>query len=58
MDEEHNKDDRYKYINPFSSAEEIYQYYTNIVVDFEISLIKKQIAGNKKKSRLQAIGHY
>ncbi|MBS1599445.1 MAG: glycoside hydrolase family 57 protein [Bacteroidetes bacterium] len=58
MRDEHIKGSEYKYVNPFSSAQEVYQYYANIVIDFEISLIKKQIARNKKKSLLQAVGNY
>jgi len=58
MQDEHIKGGEYKYVNPFSSAQEVYQYYTNIVVDFEISLIKKQIARNKKKPSFQIVGDY
>lgn len=36
-----------KYINPFSSLDEASESYTNILADFEISLIKKNI--EKKK---------
>ncbi len=47
MIDNHARGDRYKYISPFSSAEEIYRYYTNIVVDFEITLIRKLIVDNR-----------
>ena len=58
MADELNNGDAYKYINPFRSAKEIYQYYTNIIFDFEISLIKKEIAKNKKKVLRQVAGVY
>ncbi|MDP4264426.1 MAG: glycoside hydrolase family 57 protein [Bacteroidota bacterium] len=38
----------YKYHNPFSTADEAFQNYSNIVADFEIALIEKEIAGRKK----------
>lgn len=41
-----------KYQNPFSSAKEAFQNYNNILVDFEISLIKKNISSTTKKNRL------
>lgn len=41
--------DRYYY--PFATAQEVFKNYTNLVADFEISLIKKTIT-NKKKACL------
>jgi len=52
------KGENYKYINPFDSAKEICQYYTNIVFDFEINLIKQEINRLKKKASQQIIGAY
>ena len=37
----------YKYVNPFKTSHEIFQYYTNIITDFEIRLIKKELRKNK-----------
>ena len=37
-----------KYFNPFTSAREVFQHYTNLVADFEISLIRKAIDQQKK----------
>ena len=53
-----NHGDSYKYINPFSSSEEIYLYYSNIVTDFEIRLIKLQISAMKKKAPRMETGIY
>lgn len=39
-----------KYFNPFASAYEVFQHYTNLVADFEISLIRKAIDQKKKRS--------
>ncbi|HLK30820.1 MAG TPA: glycoside hydrolase family 57 protein [Puia sp.] len=58
MADEQLSGEAYKYINPFNSAKEVYQYYTNIVFDFEINLIKQEIARSKKKLLRQAIGAY
>src|SRR4029077_159818 len=44
MADAQDKGQFYKYVNPFPSAKEVYNYYTNIVFDFEISLIKRSIA--------------
>jgi len=38
----------YKYNNPFSSPEEAFQNYSNIVADMEIALIEKEITQRKK----------
>jgi alpha-amylase len=37
------KENHPHYDNPFGSADKVYRYYTNIVTDFEISLIKKAL---------------
>ncbi len=58
MANEAAKGENYKYINPFDSAKEIYHYYTNIVFDFEINLIKHEIIRLKKKASQQIIGAY
>ena len=58
MANEEAKGENYKYINPFDSPKEIYQYYTNIVFDFEINLIKQEIARLKKKASQPIIGAY
>lgn len=50
MAKEEAKGENYKYVNPFDSAQEIYQYYTNIVFDFEIDLIRRGIVELKKSS--------
>jgi alpha-amylase/alpha-mannosidase (GH57 family) len=41
---------RKKYINSSITAQEVFQHYTNIVADFEISLIKKEIEAKRKSS--------
>ncbi len=41
---------RKKNINPSVTPREIFQHYTNIVADFEISLIKKEIEAKRKSS--------
>jgi alpha-amylase len=43
MTDENSETDSSKYKTPFSSAEESFQNYNNILVDFEISLIKNNI---------------
>ena len=48
MSEESSKAAAYQYHNPFSTPEEAFQNYSNIVADFEIALIEKEIAGRKK----------
>lgn len=35
------------YENPFETPDKVFQYYTNIVTDFEISLIKKALEGKE-----------
>lgn len=35
-----------RYQNPFSSAQQVFQYYSRILTDFEISLIKKALGRN------------
>lgn len=44
-----DKHDAGKYINPFDSAEEVFGYYNNIVTDFEITLIQKELEKNKQQ---------
>jgi alpha-amylase len=39
-----------KYLNPFTTPREAFQNYTNLVTDFEISLIRKGIEKQKKYS--------
>lgn len=39
-----------KYFKPFAAPQEVFQHYTNIVADFEISLIRKAIDDKKKNS--------
>jgi alpha-amylase len=48
MSEESIKAAAYQYHNPFSTPEEAFQNYCNIIADFEIALIEKEIAGRKK----------
>jgi len=48
MAERKDKTEAVKYLNPFSSAREAFQNYTNLVTDFEISLIKKEVTHFKK----------
>ena len=48
MAEDSRKQTLNKYFNPFASAREVFQHYTNLVADFEISLIRKAINQKKK----------
>lgn len=50
MAEDSRKDGAAKYVTD-SSAKEVFQHYTNLVADFEISLIKKVIEGKKSSSK-------
>jgi len=50
MKEQDTERDNSKYQNPFSSAKEAFQNYNNILVDFEISLIKNNINSTKKRT--------
>jgi alpha-amylase len=43
-----SKDDVYQCVNPYGSAEEAYRNYMNIITDFELRLIKKNLAEYKK----------
>jgi len=43
----HNNYNKNYYENPFGSADKVFEYYTNIVTDFEISLIKKALEGKE-----------
>ena len=46
MADDSRKEGAGKYVTD-SSAKEVFQHYTNLVADFEISLIKKVIDGKK-----------
>ena len=54
MAKERSLGDTYKYHNPFPSAEEAFQNYTNMVTDFEITLIKKGVSKNQKRNLLKS----
>jgi alpha-amylase len=45
-----------KYCNPFNSAKEAFQNYTNIITDFELMLINNQISKFKKYSSASIAG--
>lgn len=47
MADKTGKADRLHYENPFETPEKIFQFYTNIVTAFEISLIKKALEGKE-----------
>lgn len=44
-----------KYFNPGTTPQEVFRHYTNLVADFEISLIRKAIAQKKKTSSARNI---
>jgi len=48
MAEESIKAAAYRYHNPFLTTEEAFQNYSNIVADFEIALIEKEIGKRKR----------
>lgn len=48
MTEQCTESEKSKYQNPFSCAREAFQNYSNILTDFEISLIKNNINNTKK----------
>jgi alpha-amylase len=48
MAEKRDKTEGLKYMNPFTTPREAFQNYSNLVTDFEISLIKKEINTYKK----------
>jgi alpha-amylase len=48
MAERTGKTEAAKYLNPFNTAREAFQNYTNLVTDFEISLIKKEVTQYKR----------
>lgn len=52
MREETAYSDNNKYQNPFSCAKEAFQNYNNILIDFEISLIKNNINSSRKSNGL------
>jgi len=47
MSDQNFEGQRYKYANSFGSPAEMYKYYTEILFDFEISLINRVIANRK-----------
>lgn len=47
-------DENGKYRNPFSSREEAFSSYQNIVTDFEISLIRQDLERSRKNRRRQS----
>ena len=55
MADEQSKTDHWKYLNPYQSPKEAWQYYTNIITDLEITLIRNELKKGKKKSRSMAI---
>ena len=55
MSEESCKATAYKYNNPFSTPEEAFQNYSNIVADLEIALIEQEISRRKKTSARKSI---
>lgn len=46
---ENNGEEVYRYQNPFEKPKDAFQHYTNMITDFEISLIRKTIEKAKKK---------
>jgi alpha-amylase len=48
MAERNDKSETMKYLNPFSTPREAFMNYSNLVTDFEISLIKKEVKQYKK----------
>jgi alpha-amylase len=48
MAERKDKTEIVKYLNPFNTAREAFQNYTNLVTDYEISLIKKEVTHFRK----------
>jgi alpha-amylase len=53
MREETSEWDNSNYQNPFSCAKEAFQNYNNILIDFEISLIKNNISNTKQRNGLR-----
>lgn len=51
-------DENEKYRNPFATAQEAFQNYINIIADFEISLIRKNLAQVKKHSVLRSVMNF
>jgi hypothetical protein len=49
MTENEKDENDFKYQNPFANGAEAFQNYNNILVDFEISVIKASIERIKKK---------
>ena len=54
MSEERSGSNAAKYMNPFNSAQEAFQNYTNIITDFELQLINNAISKNRKTSFTKA----
>ncbi len=48
MAEERSKGEAYKYENPFHSPQQAFQHYTNMIIDFEITLIRQGIEKRKQ----------
>ncbi len=48
MADQHSRHDGYRYLNPYESPKEVYDYFTNIVTDLETSLIKKMLEENNR----------
>lgn len=48
MAEKKDKTEAVKYLNPFTTPREAFQNYSNLVADFEIALIKKEVTTYKK----------
>jgi len=48
MSERNDKSETVKYLNPFNTPQEAFKNYSNLVTDFEISLIKKEVKRYKK----------
>ena len=46
-----------RYSNPHETAETVFDYYTNIITDLEISLIKKMLE-RSKQSFYSSVGNY
>ena len=56
MNEERSGSNAAKYMNPFNSAQEAFQNYTNIITDFELELINNEISKTKKSTFTRAFG--
>jgi hypothetical protein len=45
-------DNIHKYKNPYASPKEVYEYYTNIITDLEILLIRNEL-GTKRRDTMR-----